>query len=1458
MASKKLQIVGGFNIPQADFNQTDEAKSDFIKNKPDLEKFTAVENVTELPTSNISPNKIYNLFIATFIHNRHVVDNSKCYIVDELPTTGENATNLERTTITAYYNLSDKGVYGYLDADLAAGFTQLAGTTIVAGWYTAEQLLPIAGWSYAGVINHIGEDPNDDTIRVLLEKKVYIYFGEWIELTNSIVDEKLPTPDYRGHWAYTVQRRDTEDGGHEDDYELHLISHSINEVYPYQIPLRQNGIIKTATPIEDLDAANKNYVDTAVANLVNGAPEQLNTLNELAEALADDSNFATTVITELGNKVDKVEGKGLSTNDYTTQEKEKLASIEIDQVYDFTSTNAQSGTAVAEAIEQVTQDVTVETTSYRQIIPENIQPLVKVHKIGGKSFKTNNLIPYPYAETTKTVNGITFTDNGDGTVTVNGTATANATFYLSSGVKLDRLTAGETYIPSVGNSVTGNSVILMCNYEDADGVGKNFTTSAIGARTYPSDTTKDTLYLLVQNGTTVNNVTVKPMLNEGDTALPYEPYFEGLRDTKVTALESEGANLLPFPYSETTKTVNGITFTVNDDRSISVKGTATANATFYFVRNLQVSADNYYISGEGDIRGYKVDVNDNRTYFNKGAQIFNQPYYISMYVVVLEGDTVDYTVYPMMNRGTTALPYKPYVGTLDTLAIPEAVQSLEGYGKGVNETYYNYIDFERKVFVRNTARQLVADSEITSQSVNEKAYLLIALQNTPYGDPFGYGVCDKFEIVRKYASEISSVGQAMISPYSNGVYLRTDMTVEDFKTQYADMVIEYALAEPVETDISEYLTDEFIEVEGYGTITAVNEHEEGVLLVTSYAAKSINFSEYNPDERMLENAKDYADAKDAEIVNYIDTKDNENKQYVDTKFTESKQYVDNKVIYEPDLSWGGKALAGRVSPIDLAMSNEFNANRLAFMPPEDITVEYSTDGGTTWIDYGLTDLQKQALVTSSHGVIIGKNTSPVTINDKVRVTIKASLNKTYFSARKAHIYVSTAGASGSNVIVESANVGSETVFQTRGTYPLSGWPGWNSIPCDYTFGGSENQTYNTRVLRFTFGITGLGSSGSNGLTILSMRMFGENLWSCSGGNIPRTGHLYAYDINKNATFPADVKAPTFTGDLTGNATSATKATQDASGNVIADTYATKTELDAKAPKSHTHKYAASDTVNGAAIYAYSPVPIHTTGNGSAYLATVPSITTLVVGRSFVMVPHTVSTIAAPTLNVNGLGAKPLGRRTSSKSTMSSGASSDWLAANQPVTVIYNGSQWVVDEYVRVDVSDATGTLSTTHGGTGSSTVSGARTKLGLDTAYSACNGYNTSKGTIEERLTNLGFKRGTLTSSVGGSVRGEICKQGNIVWWENFAIDNCSITFSEDSEVLIGTIPSEFAPATGDNYGYYGWAITNINEPYYSCVFKINSSGNVYVYLPYSRFTQDTTHTMKYIGCMIGYEGVSL
>jgi hypothetical protein len=54
--------------------------------------------------------------------------------------------------------------------------------------------------------------------------------------------------------------------------------------------------------------ATESYVNTAVASLVNSAPEALNTLDELAAALGDDSNFATTVTNQIAAKQDAITG----------------------------------------------------------------------------------------------------------------------------------------------------------------------------------------------------------------------------------------------------------------------------------------------------------------------------------------------------------------------------------------------------------------------------------------------------------------------------------------------------------------------------------------------------------------------------------------------------------------------------------------------------------------------------------------------------------------------------------------------------------------------------------------------------------------------------------------------------------------------------------------------------------------------------------------------------------------------------------------------------------------------------------------------------------------------------------------------------------------------------------------------------------------------------------------------
>ena len=57
--------------------------------------------------------------------------------------------------------------------------------------------------------------------------------------------------------------------------------------------------------------ASTEFVANSLAKMVDSAPESLNTLNELAEALGNDPNFATTVINELGKKMDSAEAESI-------------------------------------------------------------------------------------------------------------------------------------------------------------------------------------------------------------------------------------------------------------------------------------------------------------------------------------------------------------------------------------------------------------------------------------------------------------------------------------------------------------------------------------------------------------------------------------------------------------------------------------------------------------------------------------------------------------------------------------------------------------------------------------------------------------------------------------------------------------------------------------------------------------------------------------------------------------------------------------------------------------------------------------------------------------------------------------------------------------------------------------------------------------------------------------------
>lgn len=62
-----------------------------------------------------------------------------------------------------------------------------------------------------------------------------------------------------------------------------------------------------ADPTAALEAATKGYVDGKIDGLVGGAPDALDTLKELADALGNEADMATKLTNELAKKFDKTE-----------------------------------------------------------------------------------------------------------------------------------------------------------------------------------------------------------------------------------------------------------------------------------------------------------------------------------------------------------------------------------------------------------------------------------------------------------------------------------------------------------------------------------------------------------------------------------------------------------------------------------------------------------------------------------------------------------------------------------------------------------------------------------------------------------------------------------------------------------------------------------------------------------------------------------------------------------------------------------------------------------------------------------------------------------------------------------------------------------------------------------------------------------------------------------------------
>lgn len=279
--------------------------------------------------------------------------------------------------------------------------------------------------------------------------------------------------------------------------------------------------------------------------------------------------------------------------------------------------------------------------------------------------------------------------------------------------------------------------------------------------------------------------------------------------------------------------------------------------------------------------------------------------------------------------------------------------------------------------------------------------------------------------------------------------------------------------------------------------------------------------------------------------------------------------VDPKLLpqYEAYLEWGGKNFTGSYGPIDAAMVSELGAPRTMFAKAAGIVVEYSTDGGSTWIDYGATNEQKVALFSVGQSFYTGKNSTAggASINNMLRVSLYTSAASIYTVLNKFVIYVSTNGSSGCYCTIrcrtqQNYEDNVDTWVTKAEQVPIQGWSGYNVINTSAitTYGNVKASHYGE--LQFIFGCTGISSTGYSGLTIQKIFGFGGVGWT-TPSNMAKTGHLYSFDANQNATFPSQVTATSFK-RINGTSSQFLKA----DGSVDSNTYLTSyTETDPTVP-----------------------------------------------------------------------------------------------------------------------------------------------------------------------------------------------------------------------------------------------------------------------------------------------------
>ena len=257
---------------------------------------------------------------------------------------------------------------------------------------------------------------------------------------------------------------------------------------------------------------------------------------------------------------------------------------------------------------------------------------------------------------------------------------------------------------------------------------------------------------------------------------------------------------------------------------------------------------------------------------------------------------------------------------------------------------------------------------------------------------------------------------------------------------------------------------------------------------------------------------------------------------------------------------------GSITKAVRPMFDSVRANRLAFLPSDQIIIEKTVDGGKTWMDAAISEYSKRALFSENGGgftlpLIDGKKNTLCGIRLTItgmKYNVPAGTAETakynywnskyvknterYCTIGDMFFWVS-GGSDDISLVIERATGAASTSWanlftSSSSTGYLNGWSGPNYIKfSEGTLGGGTGQTSNWWNYRFTFmSHPGNGSAfNSNYITqaqnVTMIKAYGASVWT-STNNLMSNDHMYTWDVDKNVAFPAIVSASGFNGTAT--------------------------------------------------------------------------------------------------------------------------------------------------------------------------------------------------------------------------------------------------------------------------------------------------------------------------------------